>query len=173
MEIKKRTIVRVLFIIMFTILIATIVLKYSSFERRILLFEMFRGIVSLYGLIVELPLAFVRNRNQLDKLWKRVVLLPVLIFAVFSICVAGINTYNLTKDVFTGYLVKVVSIIEREHEYRSSDRIWVSDNSKRLKLYLAPGYVNVDVGKAYTFRVFENSHIAISINKVEQPNDDS
>lgn len=167
MKIKKRTIVRVLFIILFTILIATIVLKYSSFERRILLFEMFREIAFLYALIVEVPLAFVRNRSQLDKLWKRVVVLPVLLFAVFNICVAGINTYNLTKDVFTGYLEKVVSVIERDHEYRSSDHIWVSENSKLLKLYLAPGYINVDVGKAYTFRVFENSHIAIPINKVE------
>lgn len=89
---------------MFTILIATIVLKYSSFERRILLFEMSREIAFLYALIVEVPLALVRNRNQLDKLWKRVVVLPLLLFAVFNICVAGINTYNLTKDVFTGYL---------------------------------------------------------------------
>lgn len=128
---------------------------------------MFREIAFLYALIVEFPLAFVRNRDQLKELWKRILVLPLFLFAVFYMCVAGFNTYNLTKDVFTGYREKVVSIIEREHEYRRSDGIWVNDNSKRLKLYLAPGYVNVDVGKAYTFRVFENSHIAIPINKVE------
>lgn len=158
---------RVLFIIIFTILIATIVLKYSSFERRILLFEMFREIAFLYALVVEFPLAFVRNRDQLKELWKRILVVPLLLFAVFYMCVAGFNTYNLTKDVFTGYREKVVLIIERTHEYRMSDNIWVSDNSKLLKLHLAPGYINVDVGKSYSMRFFENSSIAIPINKVE------
>lgn len=167
MKIKKRTLARVLFITIFIVIVAAIVIKYRSYERRILLFEMVREIAFLYALVVELPLAFVRNRDQLNELWKRIFLFPFLLFAVFFICVAGVDTYNLTKDVFTGYREKMVSVIKREHEYRMSDSVWVSDHSKLLKLHLALGYINVDVGQSYSMRIFENSRITIPINKVE------
>lgn len=139
----------------------------SSYSPKGLkLFEMVREIAFLYALVVELPLAFVRNRDQLKELWKRIFLTPFLVFALFCTCVVGIDTCNLSKDVFTGYQVKVVSVIKREHEYRTSDSVWVRENFKLLKLHLAPGYIDVDVGKSYTIRVFENSRIAIAI-KVE------
>ncbi len=131
------------------------------------MFEMFREIAFLYALVVEFPLALVRNRDQLNELWKRIFLFPFLLFAVFYICVAGVNTYNLSKDVLTGYRENVVYIIKREHEYKMRDSVWVSHHSKLLKLHLAPGDINVDVGKSYIIRIFENSRIAIPINKVE------
>ncbi|WP_339224483.1 hypothetical protein [Paenibacillus sp. FSL H8-0332] len=167
MKIKKRTIVRVLFIIMFNILIATIAIKYSSFERRILLFEMVRGIASLYAVVVEFPLAIARNLSELNNCWKRFLLFLVCTFAVFSIYVVGVDIYHLSNDVFIGYHEKNVTIIKREKEYKASDRVWVDDDSKVMRFYLAPGYVNVNVGETYSMRIFEKSQIAIPLNKIE------
>lgn len=126
---------------------------------------MFGGLFVLYALTVELPLSIIRNKQLLNKVWKKAMLFLLNLFAFLLVLVTAQNTYQLTKDVFKGYQEANVAILSRQSEYRSMDTVLVDDNSKISTYKLAPGYVKVHTGKQYAVRIFQNSKIIVPVDE--------
>ncbi|WP_342565761.1 hypothetical protein NST84_11830 [Paenibacillus sp. FSL R7-0345] len=164
---KKRNIIRLLYILVSALLLSIILVKYASLERRILLFELFGGLLVLYALTVELPLSIIRHKQGITKAWKKTVLFLVDAFAVLLIFVTALNTYLLTKDIITGYREANVAALSRQSEYRSMDTVLVDDEGTISTYKLAPGYVEVHAGKHYTVRIFRNSEIIVPVDEAE------
>lgn len=163
---KKRNIVRLLHILVSALLLSIILVKYASLERRILLFELFGGLLVLYALTVELPSSIIRHKQGITKAWKKAVLFLVASFAVLLILVTAQNTYLLTKDIISGYREANIAVLSRQPEYRSMDTVLVDDGT--INTYkLAPGYVEVHTGKHYTVRIFQNSKIIVPLDDAE------
>ncbi|MBY0013279.1 hypothetical protein [Paenibacillus typhae] len=128
---------------------------------------MFGGLFVLYALTVELPLSIIRNKQLLNKVWKKAMLFLLNLLAFLLVLVTAQNTYQLTKDVFKGYQEANVAILSRQSEYRSMDTVLVDDNSKISTYKLAPGYVKVHTGKQYAVRIFQNSKIIVPVDETE------
>ncbi|CAM4480006.1 hypothetical protein [Paenibacillus typhae] len=126
---------------------------------------MFGGLFVLYALTVELPLSIIRNKQLLNKVWKKAMLFLLNLLAFLLVLVTAQNTYQLTKDVFKGYQEANVAILSRQSEYRSMDTVLVDDNSKISTYKLAPGYVKVHTGKQYAVRIFQNSKIIVPVDE--------
>lgn len=164
---KSKNIVRIIFALLFVFCITTICIKYNSFEQRILLFEAIRVYLFIYCLAVELPLVIIRNRNKWNKFWEKLVLYLLILFSIFSLLVAGVDVYCLTRDVLDGYQEKKITVIKRQQQFRASDKVWVNDDDKVQTYYLAPGYIKVTVGDAYRVRFFKHSKIIIPVNMAD------
>lgn len=164
---RIRNIIRLLYILVSTLLLSIILVKYAALERRILLFEQFGGLLVLYALTVELPLSNIRHKQELTKTWKKTVLFLVAAVAVLLIFVTALNTYLLTKDVITGYREANVAVLSRQSEYRSMDTVLVDEDGMINTYKLAPGYVEVQTGNHYTVRIFKNSEIIVPVDEAE------
>ncbi|KUP24604.1 hypothetical protein AWJ19_19965 [Paenibacillus sp. DMB5] len=116
-------------------------------------------------LTVELPLSIIKQ--VITKAWKNTVLFFVASFAVLLIVITAQSTYQLTKDIISGYREANVAVLSRQSEYRSMDKVLVDDNSATSTYKLAPGYVKVQTGKQYAVRIFQNSKIIVPVDEAE------
>ncbi|MDF9845064.1 MULTISPECIES: hypothetical protein [unclassified Paenibacillus] len=162
---RIRNKIRILYILISIILFSVILIKYALLERRILLYEMFGGLFVLYALTVELPLSIIRNKQLLNKVWKKAMLFLLTLLAFLLVLVTAQSTYLLIKDIISGYRETNVAVLSRQPEYRSMDKVLVDDNSAISTYKLAPGYVEVQTGKQYAVRIFQNSKIIVPVDE--------
>jgi uncharacterized protein (DUF2141 family) len=116
---------------------------------------------------VELPLSIIRNKQLLNKVWKKAMLFLLTLLAFLLVLVTAQSTYQLTKDILSGYRETNVAVLSRQAEYRSMDKVLVDDNSAISTYKLAPGYVEVQTGKQYAVRIFQNSKIIVPVDEAE------
>lgn len=165
MQIKKKNILRVIFAIIFFLNVIIISFEYTAFERRILLFEMIRGMIILYLVTVEFTLSVFKNYKTLDKYWKKTIVMIICFFALFTTIVCSTGVYQFSADAYLGYQSKVVTILERNWQYSTSDKAKVVVDGRIQTYSLAPGYVEVNVGSTYSAHIFEKSRIMLLVKK--------
>ncbi len=165
MHIKIRNQLRIFFIVILSAGIITILVKYNSYEQRILLYKMLPILIVFYLLVVEYPLAVKRNTSRSDQWWKKIFVYVISLFAFYLMLIAGLDLYNVTKDIFKGYNERAVTIIKRELQYRASDKVWVQDSNEVRTFSLAPGYIDVSLDSSYDVHIFEHSRILIPVKK--------
>ncbi|ULO09198.1 hypothetical protein H1230_10735 [Paenibacillus sp. 19GGS1-52] len=165
MQIKKRNILRAIFAIVIFLNVIIISFEYTAFERRILLFEMIRGMIILYLVIIEFTLSIFKNFKILNKYWKKTIIMIICIFALFTTIVCSTSVYQLSVDTYLGYQSKVVTILERNWQYSTSDKVEVIVGGRIQTYSLAPGYVEVNVGSTYSAHIFEKSRIILLVKK--------
>lgn len=126
MKIKFKTFLRISFLMIFCFMAFGVFLMYSGYERRALLFEITRGYAFLYIVLIEFTLVMIKNKRIFDNIWKKMIMYLVSSFAIFFLFVATINLYEISLDAFVlGYDSKEVIAIDRNWQYRSSDKVRV------------------------------------------------
>ncbi len=166
MRMKFRNIFRMIFLLIFCLMVVVIVFKYSGYERRALLFELTREVAILYIFLIELTLALLKNYKHFKSAWKKVILYMVSVFAIFSIVLFIVNIYKLSMDAFVfGYNTKEVTILNRNWQYKSSDKVRVEFEGGIYTYSLLPGYTEVDTSKSYLVNIFKLSKIMIAIEE--------
>ncbi|OKP76018.1 hypothetical protein A3842_18815 [Paenibacillus sp. P3E] len=161
---KTRNTIRVAFAAVLLLLDLGIVVKYSGFERRVLLVELTVDIVVSYLLLVEYTLAVRRNQALLNTLWKKILGSLFTLFAYLLLLITAINIYQLSVDALVmGYSTEEAAVVERLSQYRASDKVKVVIDGEEHTYTLPPSYTEVRPMHSYQVHIFHKSKLLIAV----------